>query len=199
MAVLPVWRSPMINSRWPLPIGTIESMALIPVCKGCLTGWRSMIPGATISSGIFLSGCRAPLPSSAWPSGLTTRPMISAPTGMLITSPVRFTTPPSLTCVSGPINTQPTLSYSKFIAIPLTPLPKSTSSEALTLFNPWTRAMPSPTWMTVPTSLTSTDVLKCSIFSFDCHSIPVILLILPANGPVAAANCRLPIPRYTKF
>ena len=28
IAVLPVWRSPMISSRWPRPIGTIESTAL---------------------------------------------------------------------------------------------------------------------------------------------------------------------------
>jgi hypothetical protein len=27
-AVLPVWRSPMISSRWPRPTGTIESTAL---------------------------------------------------------------------------------------------------------------------------------------------------------------------------
>jgi len=27
-AVLPVWRSPMISSRWPRPIGIIESMDL---------------------------------------------------------------------------------------------------------------------------------------------------------------------------
>ena len=30
-AVFPVWRSPMINSRWPRPMGTKESTALIPV------------------------------------------------------------------------------------------------------------------------------------------------------------------------
>ena len=34
MAVLPVLRSPMINSRWPRPMGVIESMALMPVCSG---------------------------------------------------------------------------------------------------------------------------------------------------------------------
>src|SRR5882672_10585347 len=28
IAVLPVWRSPMMSSRWPRPIGTIESTAL---------------------------------------------------------------------------------------------------------------------------------------------------------------------------
>jgi hypothetical protein len=27
-AVLPVWRSPMISSRWPRPTGTIASTAL---------------------------------------------------------------------------------------------------------------------------------------------------------------------------
>ena len=39
-AVFPVCRSPIISSRCPLPIGTIESTALIPVCKGSLTGCR---------------------------------------------------------------------------------------------------------------------------------------------------------------
>ena len=29
IAVLPVWRSPMISSRWPRPIGTIESIGLV--------------------------------------------------------------------------------------------------------------------------------------------------------------------------
>ena len=47
--VLPVLRSPMISSRWPRPIGVIESMDLMPVCKGSCTGWRPMMPGAWIS------------------------------------------------------------------------------------------------------------------------------------------------------
>src|SRR3972149_482442 len=34
MAVLPVWRSPMISSRWPRPMGIMPSMALRPVCSG---------------------------------------------------------------------------------------------------------------------------------------------------------------------
>src|SRR4029453_10947742 len=45
-AVLPVWRSPMISSRWPRPIGTMPSMALRPVCIGSRTGCRSTTPGA---------------------------------------------------------------------------------------------------------------------------------------------------------
>ena len=51
-AVLPVWRSPMISSRWPRPIGIIASMALMPVCTGSRTGWRSSTPGAMRSSGL---------------------------------------------------------------------------------------------------------------------------------------------------
>jgi hypothetical protein len=39
-AVLPVPRSPMISSRWPRPIGIIESIALMPVCIGSPTGCR---------------------------------------------------------------------------------------------------------------------------------------------------------------
>ena len=31
MAVFPVWRSPMMSSRWPRPIGTMASIAFIPV------------------------------------------------------------------------------------------------------------------------------------------------------------------------
>ena len=50
MAVLPVPRSPMISSRWPRPIGIIESMALMPVCSGSFTGWRTMMPGACDST-----------------------------------------------------------------------------------------------------------------------------------------------------
>jgi hypothetical protein len=55
MAVLPVWRSPMISSRWPRPMGIMASMALMPVCKGSRTGWRSTTPGATTSMGRALA------------------------------------------------------------------------------------------------------------------------------------------------
>ena len=55
-AVLPVWRSPMISSRWPRPMGTMPSMALMPVCSGSRTGWRSTTPGAMTSMGAELRG-----------------------------------------------------------------------------------------------------------------------------------------------
>ena len=53
---MPVERSPMISSRWPRPIGIIESIALIPVWSGSFTGWRSTTPGALNSSGRRLVG-----------------------------------------------------------------------------------------------------------------------------------------------
>ena len=49
IAVLPVERSPMISSRCPLPIGMSASIARMPVCSGCLTGWRCTTAGATFS------------------------------------------------------------------------------------------------------------------------------------------------------
>ena len=59
MAVLPVLRSPMISWRWPRPIGVMASIALIPVCIGSSTGWRSAIPGAVDStSRVSLGGDR---------------------------------------------------------------------------------------------------------------------------------------------
>src|SRR3990172_6941319 len=45
-AVLPVWRSPMMSSRCPRPIGIIESIALIPVCSGSLTASSQPAPPA---------------------------------------------------------------------------------------------------------------------------------------------------------
>jgi hypothetical protein len=48
--VLPVLRSPMMSWRWPRPIGVIESMALIPVCRASNTLCRAITLGAWISS-----------------------------------------------------------------------------------------------------------------------------------------------------
>ena len=56
IAVLPVWRSPMISSRWPRPIGIIESIAFRPVCIGSLTGWRWTTPGRLELGGAHLGG-----------------------------------------------------------------------------------------------------------------------------------------------
>ena len=67
-AVLPVWRSPMISSRWPRPIGTIASIAFRPVCTGCDTDLRAITPGATFSITSVILALIGPLPSIGSPS-----------------------------------------------------------------------------------------------------------------------------------
>ncbi len=69
----------MISSRWPRPIGTIESIALMPVCTGCDTDFRAITPGATFSMTSVIFALIGPLPSIGWPSALTTRPISSRP------------------------------------------------------------------------------------------------------------------------
>src|SRR4026209_3013163 len=49
-AVLPVWRSPMISSRWPRPIGMSASIALSPVAIGSCTDLRGGVAGAPTSA-----------------------------------------------------------------------------------------------------------------------------------------------------
>mmetsp|Transcript_16458 Transcript_16458/g.56036 ORF Transcript_16458/g.56036 Transcript_16458/m.56036 type:complete len:247 (-) Transcript_16458:191-931(-) len=155
MAVLPVWRSPMMSSRWPRPIGTSESTALMPVCIGSCTDLRAMMPGAFTSTRWRTTSVSAPLPSMGTPSASTTRPSMPAPTGTSTMAPVRFTMSPSLICVSEPKHTTPTLSFSRLSAMPFTPEANSTISPAWILFRPNTRAIPSPTLSTRPISSTS--------------------------------------------
>uniref|UniRef100_A0A1B0BN72 Uncharacterized protein n=1 Tax=Glossina palpalis gambiensis TaxID=67801 RepID=A0A1B0BN72_9MUSC len=122
--------SPMINSRWPRPIGTNESTALIPVCIGSRTETRGIIPGALIPTRKRSLVLMAPLPSIALPRASTTRPNISLPTGTSTIAPVRFTISPCLISLSLPKTTTPTLSGSKFKAIPFKPEENSTISSA---------------------------------------------------------------------
>ena len=121
IAVLPVPRSPMISSRWPRPIGIIESIALMPVWSGSFTGWRWTTPGALNSSGRLSVVSIGPAPSSGLPSGSTTRPISASPTGTDMTSPVRRTVEPSLIFSHSPNSTAATLSSSRFRARPVTP------------------------------------------------------------------------------
>ena len=155
MVVLPVWRSPMISSRCPLPIGIMESIALIPVCNGSLTGCLSQMPGAGDSTGLYSVVSIGPAPSIGWPIAFTTRPIIASPTGTLTTFPVRLTVCPSLIPWSEPNRTTETLFSSRFWAIPKVPSSNSSSSPDIQLVRPLTLAIPSPTIRTVPVSLCS--------------------------------------------
>src|SRR5499427_4829064 len=163
-AVLPVWRSPMISSRWPRPIGIIESIALMPVCIGSCTDLRAMMPGAFTSILRVSAALIGPLPSIGRPSALTTRPISASPTGTCAILPVRLTWSPSLTSSKLPRSAVPTLSSSRFSTRPTTPpWPKSSSSPAIAASRPYTRAMPSPASSTVPVSVTATFLSKPSI------------------------------------
>ena len=153
IAVFPVWRSPMMSSRWPRPIGIIASTALSPVCRGSVTGSRKITPGALRSSGIrTVSPLMSPIPSSGVPIGSTTLPTRPSPTGMPAIRPRRRTLIPSFTRSVGPRSTAPTLSTSRFITTALTPLSNSSSSPASALMSPKMRATPSLTVSTLPTS-----------------------------------------------
>ena len=155
IAVFPVWRSPMISSRWPRPIGIIASIAFRPVCTGTVTGWRWTTPGALNSAGRFSVVSIAPFPSSGWPSGSTIRPSSASPTGISSRLPVRFTVSPSTTFSQSPNSTVPTLSDSRFSASPVTSCGNSSISNDMQFSSPCTRAMPSATDSTVPTSARS--------------------------------------------
>src|SRR5512133_3709762 len=154
-ADLPVWRSPMISSRWPRPIGTIESIDFRPVCTGWLTDWRAITPGATFSITSVILALIGPLPSMGWPSALTTRPISSGPTGTSRIRPVHLTVSPSEMCSYSPRITAPTESRSRFSARPNVAAPpgaggNSSISPAIASDRPCTRQMPSATETTVP-------------------------------------------------
>ena len=136
IAVFPVERSPMISSRWPRPTFVIESIALMPVCSGSFTGWRSTTPGALNSSGRVSSVSIGPWPSSGFPSGSTTRPSSASPTGTLATPPVRRTGSPSLTFCHSPKSATPTSSSSRLNARPTTPCSSSSISIATAFSRP---------------------------------------------------------------
>ena len=172
----------MINSRCPLPTGTRASSALIPVCIGSDTLWRGIIPGAFNSILLFSEDWIGPLPSIGFPKPSTTRPNNSFPTGTSTISPVRLTVSPSLIPVSSPKIETPTLSISRLRAIPLMPPGNSTISPACTWSRPYTRAIPSPTLSTVPTSATSALVSKLAIWSLITDDISAALIsIMPPS------------------
>src|SRR4051794_12505980 len=151
-ADLPVWRSPMISSRWPRPIAVIESIALMPVSIGSTTGWRCTMPGALNSAGRGPPISPSPLPSSGVPSGATMRPSRPLPTGISSSLPERLTVSPSSILSHSPKSTTPTLSASRLSARPVTSCGSSTISSDWQLSRPCTRAMPSAIERTVPTS-----------------------------------------------
>ena len=56
MLLFPVWRSPTINSLWPNPIGTIESIHIRPVERDSDTVRLVIIPAAGTQLSIEVTG-----------------------------------------------------------------------------------------------------------------------------------------------
>ena len=95
IAVFPVCLSPIISSRWPLPIGVRASIAVRPVWSGSWTDFLSMIPGAILSIGRVFDVSMFPLPSIGTPVGSIILPIKLSPTGIEAILPVDFTVIPS--------------------------------------------------------------------------------------------------------
>ena len=112
--VLPVCRSPMINSRWPLPMGNIASIAKIPVASGSSTDFLSITPKGIFSIGIKWSFLIFTFPSCSWPKAFTIRPNSWSPTGIEIIFFVLLTTLFSKILLYFPNITIPTELDSKF-------------------------------------------------------------------------------------
>src|SRR5881296_2349015 len=156
-AVFPVCLSPIMSSRWPRPIGTMESIAFRPVCTGCETDFLQTTPGATFSITSVILARIGPLPSIGCPSEFTTRPRSSGPTGTSRMRLVHLTVSPSVMCSYSPRITAPTESRSRFRARPKVLFGNSSISPCITSERPWTRQIPSVTVTTVPCVRTSAD------------------------------------------
>src|SRR5450755_533317 len=180
----------MISSRWPRPIGIIESIAFRPVSIGSLTGWRCTTPGALCSAGRISVVSISPLPSSGLPSGSTIRPSSASPTGISSRRPVRLTVSPSEMCSHSTNSTAPTLSDSRLSARPVTSRGRSSISKDMQFSRPWIRQMPSATDSTVPTSVSSAlEVSRPSIRFLRIEVISSGLICISA--PFQARGLRL--------
>src|SRR5574343_1124290 len=197
-AVLPVWRSPMISSRWPRPTGTIESMDFKPVCRGWSTDCRAITPGATFSITSVILALTGPLPSIGWPKALTTRPTSSGPTGTSKMRPVHLTVSPSEMCSYSPKITAPTESRSRFSARPKVGWPSlvaanSSISPCITSLRPWTRTIPSVTETTVPWLRMSAWAARPSMRLLISSEISAGLSCIAFSESAAGGLRRLPV------
>ena len=94
------------------------------------------MPGALTSTRRISEDSIGPFPSIGFPSESTTLPRRPFPTGTSTIEPVLLTVSPSLIDESSPKITTPTLSSSRFNAMPLILPGNSTISPASTLSRP---------------------------------------------------------------
>ena len=85
---------------------------------------------------MYFSALISPFPSIGSPRAFTTLPSKDSPAGTETTLPVALTSSPSFIKEKSPSITAPTLSSSRFNAIPITPCGNSNSSPDIALLNP---------------------------------------------------------------
>ena len=168
-----------MSSLCPRPIGIIESIALIPVLRGVLTGSRSTTPGAIFSRGIFLPFFIFGLPSKGFPRGSITLPNNSSDTSIANISPVVFRVSPSFMSDASPRSIIEALSSSRFKIVPILPFLKTTFSPITPRDNPDTTITPSVFLRTVPIFCVLASPPKVINFfssSFIILSLSIIIL-----------------------
>ena len=168
MAVLPVWRSPMISSRWPRPIGTRLSIALMPVCIGSLTDWRGMNAGRLDLGAAALDVLQRPLAVDRVAEPVD-HAAEQAPADRHVDHGAGAVDGVALAdrAVVAEDDDADMVALEGSSAMPRTPAPgNSTISPDMTFCKPKARAMPSPTDSTVPVSETSLSLSKPSICRF---------------------------------
>ena len=81
--------------------------------------------------------------------------------------------------------------------MPNTPCGNSSISPAIALSTPWTRAMPSPIEMMLPTSATSTSTAKlpiCSRMILEISSALMSIYTLSTSRSFIFSSCRVTLP-----
>ena len=146
-----------------------ESIALMPVFRGVLTGSRATTPGAIFSSGISFPFLILDLPSSGSPSGFTTLPKRSSEALILNNFPVVSALSPSRKFSPPPRRIIETLSSSRFKIKPKLPSSKEIISPMNASDSPEATTTPSVILSTLPTFLVllsrSKDIRRFSKFS----------------------------------
>jgi hypothetical protein len=158
----------MISSRWPRPTGISASMALRPVCIGSCTDLRGMMPGAFTSTRRRSVALIGPLPSIGLPSAVDDAAEQAladrhVDDGAGALDGVAFLD----VAVVAEDHDADVVGF-EVQAMPLMPPGNSTISPAWTLSRPWTRAMPSPTDSTWPTSAPRPEIGDLLAGVFPC-------------------------------
>ena len=130
-------------------------MEIRPVCNGCDTGALSIMEAEATSISRVLAALISPFPSKGRPSGSTILPKRLSPTGTLISLPVVLTRIPCEIEPSSSSTTAPTSFSSRLSAIAEAPFSMDSTSKYFALPRPLTFMMPSPEYITSPTSAIS--------------------------------------------